>query len=150
MTKKLRSLKNRDLQQMQHICEATLFRKHVQRKIGKRKKEVQRKIGKLGWSSPYTSRRQERIHYTNYKGISVQGRTQEFFKRGLKFWEKYFALTKVQANVFTITFTVCHICYFNINISTLFLTTFSRDVCFLLPVFPRYGDLVDLLKYDAM
>ena len=30
--------------------------------------------------------------------------TQEFFKGGLKFWENYFALTKVQAAVFTITF----------------------------------------------
>ena len=34
-----------------------------------------------------------------------QGRTQEFFKGGgLKFWEKYFALTKVQATLFAVTF----------------------------------------------
>ena len=35
-------------------------------------------------------------------GNKEQGRTQEFFKGGgLKFWEKYFALTKVQATLFT-------------------------------------------------
>ena len=33
-----------------------------------------------------------------------QGRTQEFFRGGLKFWEKYCALTTVQAALFTITF----------------------------------------------
>jgi len=32
---------------------------------------------------------------------------------------------------------------------TLFSTRSSRDVCFSLPVFPRYRDF-DLLKYDAM
>jgi len=35
----------------------------------------------------------------------MQGRTQEFFMGGgLKFGEKYFALTKVQATLFAITF----------------------------------------------
>jgi len=35
----------------------------------------------------------------------VQGRTQEIFNGGgRKFREKYFALTKVQATLFTITF----------------------------------------------
>jgi len=33
-----------------------------------------------------------------------QERTQEFFKGGLKFSEKYFAVTKVQATLFTMTF----------------------------------------------
>jgi len=44
---------------------------------------------------------------------------------------------------------LCHICCFNFNTSTLFLTRSSRDVCLSLPVFPRYRDFVNLLKYDA-
>ena len=56
-------------------------------------------------------------------------------------FKKYFALTKVKVTLFTITFTVRHICYFNFNTNT-FLFFFAR--------FPRYRDFIDLLKYDAM
>jgi len=82
--------------------------------------------------------------------LGLRGARRNFLRRGLKFWEKYFALTKVQATLFTITFMSYSICYFNFNTSTLFLTRSSRDVSFSLPVFPRYRGFVNLLKYDAM
>jgi len=45
---------------------------------------------------------------------------------------------------------LCHTCYFDFNTSTLFLTRSSLDVCFSLPVFARYSNFVNLLKYNAM
>jgi len=35
---------------------------------------------------------------------SLRGARRNFLRGGLKFWEKYFALTKVQATLFAITF----------------------------------------------
>ena len=83
---------------------------------------------------------------------SRQGHTQEFFKGGgLKFWETYFALIKVSTG---------YLIYYNIyviyGISSLTRQHFSwpgpaatNDVCFTLPVFTRYRNFVNLLKYDA-
>ena len=41
---------------------------------------------------------------TSSLSVECRGARRNFIRGGLKFWEKYFALTKVQATLFTITF----------------------------------------------
>jgi len=78
-----------------------------------------------------------------------QGRTQEFFKGGCWNFDKNILLS-LKYRLPYILQHLCHMCYFNFNTSTLFLTRSSRDVCFPSPVFPCYHDFANLLKYDAM
>ena len=79
---------------------------------------------------------------------SSQGRTQEFSRGGLKFWEKYFALTKVQATLFTITF-MSYMLFQCLHINT-FLDQVQPRRLFFFALLPRYRDFVSLLKYDTM
>jgi len=55
----------------------------------------------------------------------LRGACRNFLKGGLKFWEKYFALTKIQATLFTLTF------------MSYMLFTFSHINTFLDQVQPR-------------